>query len=292
MRQEGPSILEDFFMRNWPHFSRVRLVEGTKENSKAAFVAELVPDNRKLVEFSIELANTPGALEEVASILSRHKVNVLTGFHDPVEWSFFADITEIESSTDEIVKEISSLPVVSKVSLGKEVSEGIIVDTLHPRLMWGPFRTIIVRADIMSSILSRVKGIFGPEGKAGRAIVFGMGEAAGRAAFRGIVNQIGAEIMKTQFRDLIQLYTTQGWGDFRLTGLDVNAMTARVDVFDSFESAHVQGAVPSSVSTCDFLRGHLAGLFSERYGKRMDANETLCVARGHSHCQFDINEAK
>jgi ACT domain-containing protein len=50
---------------------------------KTAFVAELAPSDRKLVEFSIELANTPGDLANVANVLSKHKVNVLTGFHDP-----------------------------------------------------------------------------------------------------------------------------------------------------------------------------------------------------------------
>jgi len=252
--------------------------------SKTAFVAELVPRNRKLVEFSVELANTPGDLAKVAMVLSDHNVNVLTGFHDAKRWSFFADVTDIESSVDEIVKEISSLSPVSKVSLGKEVSEGIIVDTLHKQMAWGPFRTIIVRADVMSSILERVKGIFGAEGAAGKAIVHGMGEAAGRAAFKGIANTISAETMKAQFENLIQMYTAQGWGDFKLASLDLNRITASVTVVSGFECAHEA----ASSTTCDFVRGHLTGIFSEAFGKRMCATETLCAARGNAKCHFAI----
>lgn len=257
--------------------------------SKTAFVAELVPGNSNLVEFSVELANTPGALAEVATILSKHKVNILTGFHDSTQWSFFADLTKIESSIDDIVKEISSLAPVSKVSLGEGVAEGIVIDTLHQQLMWGPFRILIVRAEVVGSILDRVKGIFGADGKAGKAIVYSMGEAAGRAFYRGLASQISAETLKSRFKDVVGLDTAQGWGDFRLTNLDLNKMTASVTVVNGFECAHLPGA-DSSSHTCDFVRGHLAGLFSEMFGKRMSAAETLCVARGNSHCQFNIQE--
>jgi predicted hydrocarbon binding protein len=255
---------------------------------KTAFVAELSPADRKLVEFSIELANTPGDLAKVATVLSTHKVNVLTGFHDSEQWSFFADVSEIESSVDDIVKEISSLPSVSKVSLGEGLSEGIIVDTLHQQLMWGPFRTILIRAEVMSSILDRVKGIFGAEGKAGKAVLYGMGEAAGRNFYNGIASQIGSETIRSHIKDIIGLHKAQGWGDFKLISVDLDKPTALVQAHNNFECAHLGGR--GSSSQCDFVRGHLAGVFSEIFGKRVNATETLCVARGDPCCQFDVQE--
>ena len=95
-------------------------------HSKTRFIAEPVPDKRKLVEFSIELANSPGALASVASILGKHKINVLTGFHDSTQWGFFADVTEMDAPLDEIVKEISHLAPVSKVALCEKTSGRII----------------------------------------------------------------------------------------------------------------------------------------------------------------------
>ena len=253
-------------------------------HNKTAFVAELVPNNRRFLEFSIQLVNSPGAVAEVASILSKHKVNILTGFHDPTQWSFFADVTEIESSTDDIVKEISSLVSVSQVSLSKEVSEGIVVDTLHQQLAWGPFRTIIVRAEVMRSILNRVKGVFG--GDAGKTIVFGMGEAAGRNFFNGLISQINADVLKSHIDDIMGLYLADGWGNFRLITVDFSKTTACVRAQDSFECAPFLGSGSSPQG--DFVAGHLTGVFSEIFGKRVQVTETSCIAHGGSYCQFDV----
>jgi predicted hydrocarbon binding protein len=139
----------------------------------------------------------------------------------------------------------------------------------------------------MSSILNRVKGIFGVEGKAGKAVVFGMGEAAGRNFYKGLVSHMNADALKSHIDDIIGLCVADGWGDFSLTSLDLNGITASVTVLNSFECAHGVGS--SSSPSCDFIRGHIAGVFSEMFGKRMDATETLCVGLGHAKCQFDVS---
>jgi predicted hydrocarbon binding protein len=246
------------------------------------------------MEFSIELVNAPGAIAEVASILSKHNVNILTGFHHAEEcyrWGFFADVTEIKSSIDDIVKEISSLAITRKVSVSNVISEGVIVDTLHRELFWGPFRMIIMRAEVMVAILNRIKGIFGVEGKAGKALAFGMGEAAGRTFYKGLVSHMNADVLKSQIDHVIELFGANGWGDFKVTSFDLSGMAASVTMLNGFECANRPGSSSSS-SSCDFVRGHLAGVFSEMFGKRMDVTETLCVDLGHCKCQFDVSGAK
>jgi predicted hydrocarbon binding protein len=256
---------------------------------KTAFVAELVPSGRRLTELSIELANTHGALAEVASILSKHKINVLLGFHDAKRWGFFADITEAESSLDGIVKEISSLDSVGKVSFSNTVTEGIIVDTLHERLEWGRFSLVAMRAEAVSSLLKSIRGIFGPGGEAGRVLLHHMGDAAGRSHYKGLADRMGADQARKHIEDIIGILGADGWGDFRLTSLDSSGMTANVTAVNSFEASDGNGA--SSSSSCDFVAGFLGGVFSEVYGRRMNVVEVQCAGRGGRHCQFEIGDA-
>lgn len=102
-----------------------------------------------------------------------------------------------------------------------------------------------------------------------------------------------AELVPSNRRlvEVIGLNTANGWGDFSLRSLDLNGMTASVTVLNCLECAH-ESDPSSTLSSCDFVRGHLAGMFSEMFDKKMDATETLCVGRGHNRCQFDVSGVK
>ena len=254
--------------------------------SKTVFFAELVPHGRTLCEFSIRLTNIVGALSEVASVLAKHHVNILSGYHDADanEWSFFADITQIDSTLENIVKEISGLSVVSQVILGEKVSEGLIADTLHKMVKWHSIRFIIARVDFVRSLLQNVKAIIGPEGKAAKVMIYTMGVAAGKQAYHQAA-AYGVEYLRSHIQTLLDAYMAQGIGEFKLLSLDVEFAKALVRVSDSFECSSISG---SSSSQSDLVRGYLAGFFSEYFGRRVEATETSCVALGHPYCHFEI----
>jgi len=124
-----------------------------------------------------------------------------------------------------------------------------------------------MRAEVMDAILNRIKGIFGAEGKAGKALVFGMGEAAGRNSYKWLASHLNTDA-KSRIDGILGLCGADGWGDFTLTSLDLNGMTASVTVLNGFECVNGVGS-SSSPSSCDFMGGYLAGVFSEMFGKRM-----------------------
>ena len=96
--------------------------------------------------------------------------------------------------------------------------------------------------------------------------------------------------MKSRIKDVIGLYTAQGWGIFKLILVDFDKATAYVAAQNNFECAPFQGS--GSSPRGEFVSGHLAGLFSEIFGKRMEVTETNCIARGDGDCKFEIHEAR
>jgi hypothetical protein len=68
---------------------------------------------------------------------------------------------------------------------------------------------------------------------------------------------MGVDQAKSHIEDVIGLYGADGWGDFRLTSLDLNLMTALVTVINGFECAHEA----DSHSSCDFVCGTLPEFF-------------------------------
>jgi predicted hydrocarbon binding protein len=252
---------------------------------KTAFISEIAP-GRHLAEFSVELANSPGALTEASEILSRHKVNVLNGFHDAKRWSFFADLTESDVTAHQIIEQLKTLSVVTNVLVADD-PHGIMVDCLHYPIMWGKYRAVLMRADTLSSMLNRIKRMFGANGTVGKVILFAMGEAAGREAFAFVSEQVGATAARKELTNVTRLYSANGWGIVKCTDVDFEQGRALLQLNDSFEcSRPVDGNVSSPQS--DFVRGHFAGLFSELFGNRVEVVETQCIAMGASSCTFTV----
>jgi len=256
----------------------------TSVTPKTVFIAEISP-GRHLAEFSIDLANTPGALADASEILSKHNVNVLSGFHDAARWSFFADITETNVSIDQLVQDLRGLKAISSIRM-QEASNGILVDCLHYPFMWGRCRVIMIRAEQLSAILDRVRGMFGEEGTAAKVMLFAMGQAAGHDCFGMRIDEASARTVKMDLPNLMTMYSAAGWGIFKATYVDSEKGSATVQAIDCFECAPSQGKKSKPYS--QFIRGHIAGLFSTFFERRVDVVETECIASGNDQCQFRI----
>ena len=138
----------------------------------------------------------------------------------------------------------------------------------------------------MSAILDRIRGMFGEEGTAAKVMLFAMGQAAGHDCFGMRIDEASARTVKMDLPNLMSLYSAAGWGIFKAIDVDSEKGSGTVQAIDCFECAPSQGKKSKPYS--QFIRGHIAGLFSELFGKRIDAVETECIACGDPHCQFLI----
>jgi hypothetical protein len=159
-----------FSIADGKHLSNVESAKPGEPAEKTPFIAELLP-SRQLVEFTVTLANTPGALEAVAAVLRKHHINVLSGFHTTERWSFFADITDSDVSAASLLDEVKALGIVSSVS-ATDASRGFIIDLLHFPLSWEKGKPLVLMTgEVLGSIFSRVREIFGAEGTVGKVLV-------------------------------------------------------------------------------------------------------------------------
>ncbi len=248
---------------------------------------EFGPD-RKLAHFVVRMKNTPGALEVSSAIATRHKVNILSGFHHAKSdsnhafWSFFADFTGTEISPDELAKELEFLPSTVEVRF-KIPRRGLLIDSFHFPLRWGGQRAILMRTDSLASIFSRITGVFG-DGAAARVVMFEMGEAAGRAIMKDLLTQLGS-VVRDELGSIVGLYSSNGWGIFEIVSVDLDRKNAEFRVRDNFECAsYKESAIPRS----NFIRGHIAGWFAELVGSRVEVVEKSCEAKSDPFCYFVV----
>jgi predicted hydrocarbon binding protein len=239
-----------------------------------------------MAEFNVEFAsNNPGEMSQVAAVLEKHYVNILSGFHEAARWSFFADLSQSDASTVQLAQELEALPCVMKVRTHDGVN-GVVVDGLHHPLMWGKNRAVMFGLDSIISVFSRPREMFGTEGPVAKVILHEMGRAAGQSSIRTISEAIGKGRISEQLYNIMNLYAASGWGIFRLMNVDFDRGVAVVQVFDNFGCAGHRGESKQPYS--QFVRGHLAGLFSGVFDRRVIAVETHCIAQGVKFCQFEI----
>src|SRR5208282_532142 len=243
---------------------------------------------KKLAHFVVAMKNTPGALEFSAAIATKHKVNILSGFHNAPSaasnafWSFFADFTDATIGPGELAKELEFLPSTVQVHF-KVPRRGLLIDSFHFPLRWGGQRAIVMRTDSLTSIFSRITGVFG-DGAAAWVVMYEMGEAAGRVIMKDLLIQLGS-IVRDELGSIVGLYSSNGWGLFEVVSVDLDRKSAEFRVRDNFECVYYKkSALPRS----NFIRGHIAGWFSELVGSRVEVVEERCQAKSDPFCYFVV----
>jgi len=244
---------------------------------------------RTLAHFVVKLGNAPGALENSAALATKHRIKVVSGFHSSSSssgegfWSFFADFADSDIKPNEFASELEFLPSALEVCF-KVPRNGLLVDSFHFPVRLSGERAVIMPTESLASIFTRVVGVFG-DGSAARVMLSQMGQAAGKTAMRNLLEQLGPETVKKELESVIGLYSTSGWGIFDLVSSNIDAARADIRVLDNFECVNFKG---SSVPRSNFLRGHIAGMFAELVGSRVDVAENKCVAMGDSVCNFVV----
>jgi predicted hydrocarbon binding protein len=269
-------------------------MEQEKYLPKQLFVSDFKPDG-KLAQFMIEMGNVVGAMQEQAQTVAKHGVRILSGFHDAPTvaergtWSFFADFTGANIEPEVLATELRSLRSVLKVRC-QSTADGLIVDNMHfPRVL-GTERAIIVRSAVLASMIDRINSIFGSESKSAHVVLHQVGEAGGLAEFEFAKAVTGADFIKKNVSRTFNLYTALGYGITNLTAIDFERKAAEMHVRDSFECK--RSSDPSGAPQSHFIRGLIAGWFSQLFETKMDVIETQCVAKGNPACVFQVQPFK
>jgi predicted hydrocarbon binding protein len=195
-------------------------------------------------------------------------------------------VTETERSLPGLAKEISALPSVSNVRY-KEGASGFIADSFHFTPTWGGAAAVIMRRDALGYVFARVNEILG-WGSAAGVMIYAMGEAAGRAGYQNFKATMGEALIEREYLQIVDVYRAVGWGIISFRGLLRDQKSIEAVIADNFECLHYKGQAASPRS--QFVRGALAGWFSEMYHPRINCTENRCIAKGDQYCEFTIEK--
>lgn len=97
---------------------------------------------------------------------------------------------------------------------------------------------------------------------------------------------------KMEGRKLIEFFldyfSNSGWGKLEIIQLDEEKKRAIITLSNSPFALPLQGKLSFSVD--HFIRGILAGLFSNALHADLECMELKCIASGNSECEFIVNK--
>ena len=248
----------------------------------------LFKEDMDLVGFEVVLPNRPGALEFALSLVKKHDLNIIhienCTFNKKICRFFMAiDFTDKEVSPEDLLRDFKE----SKDYIVDAVISPNLKDIIFPSKFCvkdlGGMRAILLGLGNMKGIILGIKKEFGVE--SGNSFLYHLGYDVGEETYE--VYAVPRE-MKS-FSDGIMLLKAlvrgAGWAD--IIEYEETDDKIIISFEDLWECEIQKGLVDKPAS--HYIRGFLAGFFSNLLEKKVIVNETKCIAVEDPYCQFEIN---
>jgi len=240
---------------------------------------------------AITVENVPGALAEVSSKMAEHNVNLLTGLlmAEPEAPSgtiiVFLDLTKADVDLAGLISELKDLDVVLDVEeTVKKIGDMAVDGTTNATTFLGE-RVVILDIEDIGAMLGWLIKTFS---SGGNAILFDMGKKAGSSAARKLRESYGLsgrELVET----FLSLQVAAGWFNYEVS-LDEEGTISSIRLYENFECLPLSRRSKKPVS--QLVRGALAGVLEEAYGRRFDVVEVKCLAKGDEYCEFVVRPSR
>jgi len=254
--------------------------------------------NRRIFFVSLSIANKPGALAFVLSLLLRYNINIVGILGEALsekevgELSMFIEVPEKEVDALDLERKLRDEINKEKMGFVKELRvfehlKGFDADVYHFPLTIGSERAIIIPLNIPITIMKNLGTSIDPTTV--QTIFWYAGHEVGSSIKTVYEKTFAAKDVDS----ILALFETQlallGWSLVEIVKLDEEKRSITLRLFDNWECGMFKG---SSKPQSHLFRGLLEGFFSSLFGVEMEAKETKCIAKGDPYCEFEIKEKK
>jgi len=198
----------------------------------------------------------------------------------------FLDFSNASITPDEALRLVRKQPFVKNAYLITPNPEGILYDNHFFPLVVGERRAVIFRRRVYESLF---KGIREKFGTAGEAMLYYQGFTIGQRMCQAYGEDHGLKDPRELTELLMIDAKTLGWGILEFAEINPEAGEARIRVYQGFECEIGKG---SEAPYGHFVRGILAGFFTQIFGEEAKAVETKCIATGDPYCEYTIKRVR
>ena len=243
---------------------------------------------KKLFLVAFMLENRVGSITDVASRLEKAKMSIESGFINSAggerygRCSFYVIATEGRPSAKDVAGTLEASPFAKEVEV-KEEHNGVVVESLSFPLKWNSGdRAMLVRTHFFTVMEQGIRSILS---SGADVVLYQMGYSHGRPSWTQLLSNYRVD-SADDLQEISYIYSAAGWGRAEVVTFDKRAKKASLRFWDNFEGLVKPEEVKSG---CNFVRGHLAGLFSTVFDKEnVKVSEVKCLSRGDAACEFSV----
>ncbi|MBC7112768.1 MAG: hypothetical protein H5T34_01885 [Candidatus Methanomethyliales bacterium] len=204
-----------------------------------------------------------------------------TGYQETLILAFL-DMTEADISHDDLIAELKSTEYLIKLEVIMPLVDGFIADTLSHPLKAGKNRIVIFRELGYRGLLTEIRKLFGVGGE---ALLYHTGFTTG-IEFAKLHKETAELINLKEPMEIFKkvsaiMFQWAGFGKMHVKRLSQDH--GEIEVEDSFECELGKGRV---TAYSQFVRGMIAGILAELFGKGFTVMEEECIAKGDPVCKF------
>ncbi len=250
----------------------------------------LVCPDMELLGFRGVMKAGVGVMTQLCNIFSSHNIVLRQAYvstlKDGKETMIlaFVDITDSNAPTESILEELEKTGLFIELEVIRPRAEGFIADTVSHPLTAGKNRVILLRDLGYSGLLTEIRKLFGTGGE---ALLYHVGLTTGMG-----LAKLHREMADTVcINDPIDVFRKVSTAMFQWAGfgrIEVKELTTEhgeIVVHDSFECELGRSR---AICYSQFVRGMLAGVLSELFGKGFNLEEEECIAKGDQVCKFKV----
>jgi predicted hydrocarbon binding protein len=262
---------------------------GSDVVSKEVLIGHVEPGAR-LAQVVVKMTDTVGAVASVNALLASLKVDVRQSMAHSLPregnaiYNAFVVLTDEKVSLEQVIEKLKLSPFVITVQ-AFEGREGAIVDTLSFPVGWQGRRVVILAQYAMARMLDGIRGLLGT---GGHVVLYELGTDYGRELANYFANRLGREYLLHNYPYWLDVLSATGWGVPELKEPEGDFPNATIRLSSCIEC---EGR-SSREAVCSFVRGFLAGIYSELAGYTVHCEETKCAARGEGHCEFQLRSGR
>ena len=256
-------------------------------NPKNVGTSAILP-GKKLARVTVQGRAAGPALARCTQVISEARLNVLSGFISAPDQpgsatiNLVLDATESDDRLTSLKHDLEALQDVVAVKVTTDYSYA--VGREHFPVHAGGRKAIVLQADAVNEMLSRLRSVFGT---GALTIIDQMAEAMGRQSAKMMVEDLGVDFATSHVDDLLRTYTALGYADMRLE-------RRRPDEFPVV--AHASGLFECEANVrrrnrqrSVFFKAHLRGFISEIFRSDFEVSEAQCITEGDETCSFRMD---